>query len=263
MEPELVDVNEDLPQDTTDNGPTEDGINPAWSNLLEKMPSSLHGVLIPELKAWDSNVQGLVGKVHSEYEPYKPFKENNIAPEQLNEAYGVYQALQADPRAFLEAAQKYYGITPEQGQPPVEDQHEEIDPTDIENHPEFLRVKGIAETVAQAELARHQAAKQAEEDAALDEALTKLATEHGEFDQDYVVNKAMTGNISLEDAVKQYHNTISQAVQAHTTKMNSAPVVMGAGGGTPSTAISADQLKDETVRKNLVAQMLARSKQGG
>lgn len=243
--------------------PQEDSVNPAWSTLLDKLPTSLHSIVVPELKAWDSNVQTLTGKVHSEYEPYKVFKDQGIAADQLNEAYTVYQAMNENPAAFIEAVSNYYGITPEQGQPPAPNSEEvqETDPLDLSQNPEFLRIKGIAETLGQAELQRVQAAKQADEDARLDAELNRLRTEKGDFDQDYVLNKAMTGKISLEQAVDAYNNMISTQVQAYQQKLGAAPVVMGAGGGTPSTAITPDQLKDEGTRRSLIANMLARAKQ--
>jgi hypothetical protein len=243
----------------------QDAINPAWNSLLEAMPTSLHSQIIPHLKAWDNNVQQLVGKVHSEYEPYKPFKEQSIDPVKLNEAYGVYEAMNQDPAAFIKAVSEYFNITPEQGQPPAVTNEEEVetDPLDIESHPEFQRVKGLAETMAQAEIQRAQLARQQEEDAALEAALKELKTKHGEFDEDYVISKAATGKVSLEDAVLAYNKTISDALAAHQAKMNGAPVVMGAGGGTPSTAIPVETLRDETARRKLVADLLAQAKQNG
>lgn len=234
--------------------------NPAWNDFLEVLPTSLHGQVTPVLEKWDQNVQQLVGKVHSEYEPWKPFIEQKIEPEALNEAYAVYSALQDNPQATIEAIQKFYGISSEQGQPlEVPTSNEDPDPDalgfDLQKDPEFLRVKNMAETMAQAEIARAQQAEADEWNKKVSDELAELHKTYGAFDEDYVLNKAAATGGDLAGAAKAYSEMIQAAVAASRNPTASAPIVMGGGGGTQTSQVAVSQL-DAAGRKKLVVDML-------
>lgn len=85
------------------------GDNPAWNSLLEKLPSSLHELVKPDLKEWDSGVTKKFQEIHDQYAPYKSFAEQKIEAEELQQAYQLFQALQADPEAVYKRMAEYYG----------------------------------------------------------------------------------------------------------------------------------------------------------
>src|SRR5216117_1810141 len=60
--------------------------NPAWDGLLGKLPSQYHQAILEDLKSWDQNYNTGIQKVHSQYEPWKPFIENQVEPDEVNNA---------------------------------------------------------------------------------------------------------------------------------------------------------------------------------
>lgn len=249
-------------------GPEESlKVNPAWQPVLDKLPTSLHHLVIPELQNHNKNVDKLVNQVHSRYEPYKQFIENKVDPRVLDEGVRVYQALQADPVQFVKAVQQYYGhlFQPEQGPVQQLPQGEEVDealdsPFSLEKDPHFQRYQQMTETMAQALLQQHQEQQMAMEDAQLDADLEAAREKYGEFDDDYVMALAefkTDGNI--DEAVQMYIAKRDSIIASHRNPSATAPILMGSGGGSPAPTIPVNSL-DANGRKNLVAQLLARAK---
>lgn len=83
--------------------------NPAWKSLLDKLPTSLHELVKPDLKEWDSGVTKKFQDIHDTYAPYKSFAEQKVEAEELQQAYQLFQALQADPEAVYKRMAEYYG----------------------------------------------------------------------------------------------------------------------------------------------------------
>jgi hypothetical protein len=70
-------------------------------------------ILEPYVKQWDAGVTKKFQDLHSQYAPYKDLGD----PETLQQAIGLYQALNSDPQAFFEAMQEAFdeGQAGEQG----------------------------------------------------------------------------------------------------------------------------------------------------
>lgn len=101
--------------------------NEAWNPLLEKIPTQFHNLIAPDLKQWDQNYNNSIQKVHSQYAAYKPFLEQQIDPNALNEAYMLRQALEQDPMKFVQALMEHYKL-----ELPTEQGQETPDETDDE-----------------------------------------------------------------------------------------------------------------------------------
>jgi hypothetical protein len=234
----------------------EPSINPAWNPLLEQLPSSLHGMVTPHLSEWDKNVQQMVQKVHSEYAPWKPFQEAKLDPEALYQSYQIQQALEADPQKFIEAVMEHYGIQFEQGQQPEENGvEEEPGLFDITQNPEFQRVTGMTEQMAQLLLQKHQAEEDAVMDQQLDSDIAAAKQKHGEFDEDWVLQRVMYFGEDVDTAAQNYQAHVQQIISQHRNPGANAPVIMGSGGGTPSTASPVANLSPQD-RRSLIAQRL-------
>lgn len=78
------------------------GENPAWAPILESVPEELREALKPKLQDWDKGVQSRFQKIHQEYDGYKPFKEQGIAPEDLQRSLQIRQQIDQDPVGFFE-----------------------------------------------------------------------------------------------------------------------------------------------------------------
>lgn len=246
--------------------PVEDATNPMWSPLLEQLPQSLHGMVTPHLKEWDKNYTQSMQKVHSQYEPWKPFIENQVDPNVAYQSWQAIQNLEANPQGFVEAIIEHYGLQQmlaEQGQQEAFNEgEEELAPFDIAQDPEFQRVTGITEQMAQLLLTQHQQQQESQFDALVDQDLAAAKDKHGEFDEDYVLQRMAMLEEDADTAVQAYQNMVNNVVAKSRNPGAGAPVIMGSGGGTPSTATSLANLQPKD-RRALIAQTLANAANNG
>lgn len=238
------------------------GGNPAWKEFLDVLPSSLHSQVTPVLQKWDQGVQERFQQVHSQYEPYKPLIEGGYDPQTLQYSLAVLQELENNPRAIYDALAEQNGWAVEQGQTESEDDSEEYDPENVVD-PRLTRAEQLSEAVAEYVMNQHQQQQEQQEDAALDQHINALKEQH-QLAEDPLVDRfvigLMLGGMSAEDAFSAYVETQTQ-IATRPRAGDSAPVVMGSGGGVPSAQITSDQLKNPQSRKALVAQMLAQAAQ--
>lgn len=246
----------------------EPTINPAWNPLLEKLPASLHGMVTPELLAWDKNVQNLVGKVHSEYEPWKAFKDNNLDPNALYQSWQAIQNLEANPQGFVDAVIQHYGLQQmlaEQGQqqPVVNEGEEELSPYDISQDPEFQRMSGMTEQMAQLLLAQHQQKEDAQWDAQVDADLSAAKQKLGNmYDEQYLLQYMASTDGTIDQAMTAYQEHVNNIISQQRNPSAGAPIIMGSGGGTPATATPVGNMSDKD-RRAYVAQVLANAQANG
>jgi hypothetical protein len=241
----------DGPGYSGENDGTGDQGNPAWSTFFDVIPEEFHEKVKPVLQDWDKGVQDRFQKVHSEYEPWKPFVEGKVDPEHAQFALNLLNQLDSDPAQVYKAIGEYYklngetpGTTPGQGQiePPGE-----VDPYDTR----FKTLEENNRVMAQILLAQKEAEEAQKADQVLDKQLTELRKSHGDFDERYVLALMQTGS-SAEDAVKGYMDFRDREVGRRVPK----PLIMGgASGGSLNQGIDPRKLDDKQT-KNLVVQML-------
>jgi len=237
-----------------------ESINPAWNDLLSIVPSQLHSQVTPHLKKWDSNFQTKLNEVHSQYEGYKPYLENQIDPERINYALQMLEAIDARPMDVIEALNQYVdqaGLRPQEQEQGLSTGEEEP-PGDFLQHPEFQKMQQMLNTMAQYMVQQNQATQDSQYDQELADEIEQLQQTHGEFDVDWVLTKALQaanngGSIdSLEPFVKEYR-AFEQNVIANSRRPG--PRVLPSGGRAPDNQVDPKQLDDQG-RRSLVAQML-------
>lgn len=243
---------------------TEDqggGLNPAWNDLLAVVPSQLHSQVTPYLSKWDQNFQTKINEVHSKYAPYKDYVDNEVSADQINYALQMIQAIDQRPVDVIKALTDYAknaGLWQEEKQ----EQQGQVDETEIPNeftqHPEFQKMQQMVQTMAQ-QLVQQTEMKQAqEEDQKLQTEIASLKTQYGEFDEDWVLTKAIQmANAgkpvnSLEPFVKQYQE-FEKSILAKSRQPG--PKVMSPAGMAPDSQIKVSELDDKG-RRDLVGQML-------
>lgn len=237
------------------------GLNPAWNEMLEVLPSSLHSLVTPHLQKWDQNYQQGINKVHSEYEAYKPFLEQQIPVDQLNYGLQLMQAIEERPQDVMAALQKAMGVSQEQEQEPNPLEQGQFDENaDFLNHPEVKRMQEMVQTMAQIFVQQSQAQQDAAEDQRLSDELDKLHTEKGDFDEEWVLSKALANpTLPLEKVVDSYLQFEKSVIEK---QRKPGPRVLSAGGVAPDNQIDMKKLGDSE-RRQIVAQMLAQSSQQG
>lgn len=280
MEPDDIvgDVNTDGTQEiqqTQEQQPAipaapENNGNPAWAELYEVLPTSLHGIARPVLEKWESNTQAKFNEYAEnlrKFEPYSDFV-GQAEPDQIRNALQVAQMLDADPRAFMAQLQAYVGQDTSQQQPQNTQQPNgqqqtqqpdgEFDfneaPFDLANDPQFKQIAEQQQIIADF-LARDLAQKQqAEEDRNLEQTLSSLKATHGDYDEKYVLGLMLNGS-TPEDAVKSYKE-IEARIANKPRSDAGVPQIVPPGGGMPQESIDPANMSTSE-RKALVMQILA------
>lgn len=239
------------------------GHNPAWDEVLSVLPEQFHSVVTPHFSKWDAAANQRIESVNSQlsqFEAFKPFVEHGVGSDELERGLRLYYEINNNPQAVYEALQNAYNFgQPQQPNSTQESEGEEENP--LNNLPPEIMEKlnnhdGMLQAVAQIVLNEAKAKEDAAADAALDKELNGLREKHGDYDEDYVMTKMMSG-MSGEEAVQSY-----QALVQRVTPQPFAPNVLGSssgGTGLPSNAIDPTKLSGKETR-NLVAEMLAAAK---
>lgn len=271
--------------------PNTGGGHPAWQEILNEVPQALHDKVRPTLEKWDRGVEERFAQVHSQYEPYKPFVEQGITPQQIDAGMRLFAALQADPRQFYTFLGEQLGISPQQaqqlsqqvsGQGQQQDgsvdlgefgdqsQQQQVDPR-IAQHLQMLeqqqmQMQQFLAQQAQVAQAREADAWLNQKQAAIDTTFKQRGIELGKEDWNYILsvaaghaqsNPQLAPDKALDMAVKSYETQLAR-FQSRPTANQSAPPVFAPSGGTPSTGFDASKLSDME-RRNLMVQMLTQA----
>lgn len=273
--------------------------HPAYQEILDALPDSLHPAIIPVLKKWDAGVTQKFQEIHASYEDLKPFKqfvENNIAPDYVEQAIILADELQRDPHKVVNRINESWELgylNPEQAKeltqaqqqsnPPSGDEGEDLfgnlnNDDDIMSNP---KVKAMMESLTQIQQ-EFDSRKQAEEQEAeisefeeyLDTLEAKVAESNLPFNRLFVTALIHQG-VDGEEAVKQYHEVIAQAAGStqnteqatnNSSGTDQPPVVMGgegtAGSGSPDGSVNFGSLRKNDLNAT-VEQMLAQAAESG
>ncbi len=223
--------------------------NPAWESLLGEVPEEYHQALTTHLQSWDKGVNEKFSKIHEDYKPYKELGD----PQQLQFAMNIMNQLENDP---LEIYRPLHNYLTEQGVLETF-QGQEDDEDEDDSAPwmgDVNELKSGFSTIAQAWLADQEAKEEALQDALLEEELTGLRSTYGDFDEEFVLAKAYTGGMELEDAVKAWQAKENEIL----TRRNrpQAPRVLGSAGAFPGQAQIDVSKLTERGRRDYIADRL-------
>jgi len=250
--------------------------NPAWNDFLGVLPSSMHDMVKPHLRKWDEGVNQRIQQVHSEYEAWKPFKENGLTPDVLQQAYGVFEAINNNPQEVYRILGESFGFAnqapqpqvPQQGQPNPQQQQIPNQPTGDEYelgqggqyNPEVARLQAMVDNMANILLAQENARQTSAADQELNSMLKAAHDKHGEFDEKFVLGYMQAG-FQVDDAVKAYQGMKNEILSNHNRPQ--APLVMnGSPGQLPSQQLNPAGMNNAETR-SLVAEMIRATKQQG
>lgn len=264
------------------NNQDNNGGHPAWKEILDVLPSEFHSLVRPTLENWDKGVQNKLQEVHSKYEPYKEFVENEVDPGLIDQSLALVHQMNSDPESTIAQAIEAFGldyvkkaaeevIQQQNNQQQLNlgdgEEYEDLNNIKIEEHPFVKQLQQTVEQLQSKFTEREETEKQTEAQKAFNAQLDKLKEEHGDYDRTYVT-ALMSQGMDGETAVKQYHDTINQAAAnlagVQNQQKETPPVVMGAdgstGSGIPDQSVKFGDMPVKDV-SNLVVQMLEQNKE--
>lgn len=232
----------------------DEGDNARWAGFLKDIPTAFHSQFKNQLKEWDRQVNGRFQDIHKEWEPYKPFREAKVDPEQINYGLQLMQLLETQPyelyQALAQLPDVQQMIQPEEPEPDSEEQY--VDP-------KFQQLEQLVQIMAQQMLNQGEQQTAAQADSMLEEEIEAARQQFGDFDMNYVLQYAYAKESSIEEAVQAYRQ-MEQSILTNQNRPSSvAPQVMG-GGGVPSNHIDSSKLSEKD-RKSLAVQMLEAARQ--
>lgn len=221
--------------------------HPAWEEVLGILPEGFHEPVKTRLSEMDRKAQERFQQVHSEYEPYKPFKEQGVSAQQLEAAMTLYRLAETNPETLYKQMGEYYGFQT-QGQGQEQDTNSDDERTDETEYdlgeenadPRVTQLAEAQQRIEQHLQAQYEAQIQQEADTEINTAAEDIQQRFPGIDMDYVSNVALleshrNPNLSaaqLFEKGAQQFVALQQRMIANRPG-NSAPVVMPAGGGTP------------------------------
>lgn len=231
------------------------GGNPPYADYLNKFSDpAARSVAEQVFKEWDGNTTKRFQELHStnqqKYGWADPLLEN-YEPDDIQAAIKIAEQLQADPQGFAQRLQAAVGGG-DQGLDDLEDYGDEDGENDDPYDQRFSQLENALATLTEQLLGQQRTAAQKAEDEELERTLTELKDQHGEFDEDWVLAKALKNGGDLNAAVQEYAQFEEQV---RTKALRPAPRPLGAGGGLPSSDIDPTKLSDREA-KDLVRKIL-------
>jgi len=255
------------------------GPNPAWNDVLSQVPEQYHSAMTQEFQKWDSAAQQKIEAANQQvkaFEPYKAFLDNQIPADEMENGLRLMYELNTNPQQVYDALGQAYGLTPQQVQQVAQQQGMVPDPNSQQQgqgqqsnsqpqqqyqDPRFDKLQQGIELVSQIVLSDQQQKQQAQEDARLSQELKSLETQHGNFDERFVLAMMQNG-MNGADAVKAFQSMRTEILQ---NGNSFAPDIIGSssgGTGYPSQQIDPTKLTG-TATRDLVKQILDAENRNG
>jgi hypothetical protein len=212
----------------------DSGGNPAWKGMLDQLPAEFHKVVQPHLEKWDQTYRAEQEK----YAAYRPYVDNGIQPDTINQALQFLQAVNQRPQDVYNWLAQQPGITPQQAAQ-IADQVEEIGG---EDDPNDARLKAIEAQNAQIQQIIQREAEKVEEEqfySRIDKDFKALQAHYG-FNEaagrrilEFANNRfQQTNRLDMQAAYNDYQSFVAE-VRSQPRANDFAPNVLPTGGGVP------------------------------
>lgn len=239
------------------------GLSDFGNPFLNEVDPAHKAIVEPYLKKWDGAVTQKFQELHAQYDPYKQLGD----VDQLQQAMFISQLLENDPQQVFNFLAQELGVQIDGAQGPGQQQQQSNEfeiPEEFGDLPpafvqQFMQQQQALEAIASLMLGQQQSAQEQAEDAELDQLMTSLQEQFGDFDEEYVLAKMLTG-MNPQQAVQAYHQAVQNALNQRGGGGPQFPV-LGGGGVTPQTNSKNVTELSRGQTKDLVAQVLAMSNQ--
>ena len=269
----LDDVTEDIPpqiddeeveeveEDSTDEPESR---NPAWDELLDVLPKSLHGMVKPVLDKWQSGIDSEFEKIA----PYRKFADADVNPQIIEASMDLARQVQSNPKAvYDELAQRYGWSAAQQIVEEASENLEEAEEMDLfddsESTSELKALKSELDALKSTITSQQEASEQEALSNQIEESLQSLGKEAGDFDQEAVVRRAMLLADDYPDAdiaqlIQAGYEQYSGEVEKMRSSIKKAPRVAG-GSANKSPAAPVKTLNTREDRINAIEEIVKRT----
>jgi hypothetical protein len=230
--------------------PSQDSLG---NGFLSKIPEQDRPIVEKYVKDWDSGVTTKFQELHNQYAPYKELGDIG----DIQQALEVMEALRLDPKGFYDNLSKIMEELNEDDEMSLNEPPVEIKEPENADSSEVAQLKAALEDLSSKWTAHEQTVAEKAQMDELDGIMSKLHTEHGDFDDRWVLLQLADG-VSPEDAIQKWNSLIDANVSSR--KGKPAPIVLPGAGSIPNG--QADPSKfSKSDRLAYIAQMLERAKQ--
>lgn len=249
--------------------PVEPVLSDYAQSILQGVSEADRAVVERYVSQWDAGVQRRVGQLEQTYEPIQQFLGSGYEIDDLATAVQMYDMFTQNPEVAVKAFSDAFGQSQQpQQQPGQPQQYQQPQvpglPGVPQQQPQFQLPPELGQTleqmnqfmqaqaVSQQQMQAQQAAQQ--EDAALDNYMTLLKQEKGDFDENFVMARMAIG-IDGADAVDEFNSIIQQRMtpQSGAPQLPAVPVLNG--GSAVAGQVPISEASDQQ-RRAVVTQML-------
>lgn len=219
--------------------PVEPQLNEKDWGFLKHLPEAERPIVEKYVKQVDANVTRRFQELHNSYAPYKELGEveqlKNIVNlvNQMQTVEWQWQAYQTLKNQFASLEQQANGLQDEYEQPLQQQQQQPVVPPEMQI--KMQQMEQVVAAMAQQRVAEQQAAKQAQEDQELDNYITQLKTEFGNFDENYVLTVASYNGGDFAAAIEQYNQMRQQFINQASQAATAPPIASGGQVAPPQT----------------------------
>jgi hypothetical protein len=227
---DLEQVEEELDQEE----PEAKG-NPAWDELYNVLPKSLHGMVEPVISKWQSGVDSEFEK----FSPYRKFAESGVNPDVIEASMELARQVAANPKAVYDELAERYGWS--QANAMIQQAAENLEEAeDYEEDPfgddptsaELKAMKAELDALKGTLQSREEQEEQAQLGYEIESSIEALTSEHGDFDQEAVVRRAMLladdyPNASLEQLIYAGFEQYNEELDRMRGQVKRAPRIAG------------------------------------
>ena len=243
--------------------------------LADNVPEEHRAIVEQYIKPWDGNVTKKFQDLQGKIKEYETLGDTST----LANASQVIADMKEDPVGFFnyykdyllenaETIQEVYGIEDinealgiamENLNDQIQDDGDKGGLPEFEGVPQefvskFQQMEERLSSIDEKTSGIEKGLTEAEQMKILDNALETLHTEHGDFDEDYVLTKIASGK-TPEEAVKAYQALTQSAIDSR----SKAPKLLSGPSATPLDQVDKTKLRDPKYRKALGAEYLTKT----
>jgi hypothetical protein len=216
--------------------------------FVENAPEEERPYAEKYVRQWDQGYAKQKQRWEQEIAPYRELGDPTVARQGVQ----LYNILMHEPERLLRHLVEERGLTlPQAKQAVKEMQNEEQESDPYAERFQTLEQRQQQMFQMQQEQLRQQVQKQQEDQLRAD--LLTAKQKHGDYDQDYVLQRLIAGQAqSVDEAVQQYKAYVQQILKQHGRA--TAPNLLGAGAGSPQAQTKKNgPIPDKEVVNHLTA----------